>query len=53
MTNPGTTDPEKPNPDDDEIDRLALEDLDVGDDAEKVVGGKISCPCEGGELHRR
>ena len=33
-----------------ELDRAALEDLDVeGDDAEKVAGGRITCPCEGGE----
>ena len=53
MTNPETNDPEKPNQKDDDADRLALEDLDAGDDAEKVIGGKIGCPCEGGEVHRR
>jgi hypothetical protein len=37
----------------DESERQALEDLDVGDDAEKVIGGRIECPCQGGEVHRR
>jgi hypothetical protein len=28
-----------------------LEDLDVGDDAERVTGGSND-PCEGGQLHK-
>jgi hypothetical protein len=47
------TDSEKTDENADESERRALEDLDVGDDAEKVIGGRISCPCEGGEVHRR
>ena len=49
------TDPDKrdqPAQSEDELDRQELEDLDVGDDADKVIGGKISCPCEGGEIRR-
>ena len=53
MTNPESTDPAKPNESDD-ADRLALEDLDAGDDADKVTGGATSGdPCMGGELRRR
>jgi hypothetical protein len=47
------SDAEKMDQSDDESERQALEDLDVGDDAEKVIGGRISCPCEGGEFHRQ
>ncbi len=36
----------------DDSDEQELEDLDVGDDADKVTGGMISCPCEGGEISR-
>jgi hypothetical protein len=36
----------------DDSDEQELEDLDVGDDADKVIGGAISCPCEGGEIQR-
>ena len=46
------TEPEKTDDGTDESERQALEDLDVGDDADKVIGGRISCPCEGGEVHR-
>ena len=46
------SDTEKSGQGEDESERQALEDLDVGDDAEKVIGGRISCPCEGGEVHR-
>jgi hypothetical protein len=46
------TEAEKKDEGADESERQALEDLDVGDDAEKVIGGRISCPCEGGEVHR-
>ncbi len=46
------TETEKTDQGDEESERQALEDLDVGDDAEKVIGGRISCPCEGGEVHR-
>jgi hypothetical protein len=54
MTNPDTTDPEQSNQEDAAAaDRLALEDLDAGDDADKVIGGKTACPCMGGEIHRR
>jgi len=34
----------------DDVDEEVLDDLDAGDDAEQVVGGKATCPCEGGEL---
>jgi hypothetical protein len=51
MTNPEKTDPAKTDENDD-ADRLALEDLDAGDDADKVTGGSGD-PCMGGELHRR
>ncbi len=44
------TDPDEKKDDDDEQE---LEDLDVGDDADKVIGGKISCPCEGGQIRSR
>jgi hypothetical protein len=47
------SDAEKMDQGEDETERQALEDLDAGDDAEKVVGGRISCPCEGGEFHRQ
>jgi hypothetical protein len=54
MTNPDTTNPEQSKPeDDDAADRLALEDLDAGDDADQVIGGKAACPCMGGEIHNR
>ena len=44
------SDPDQSVRRDAELDDAALEDLDVeGDDAEKVVGGRITCPCEGGE----
>jgi hypothetical protein len=43
------TEPEETKDDSDEQE---LEDLDVGDDADKVIGGAISCPCEGGQIHR-
>ena len=46
------TESEKTDDGADESERQALEDLDVGDDADKVIGGRISCPCEGGEVHR-
>jgi hypothetical protein len=47
------SDAEKTEQGDDESERQALEDLDVGDDAEKVIGGRIECPCQGGEFHRQ
>jgi hypothetical protein len=55
MTNPDTTNPEQSNQEDAAAaaDRLALEDLDAGDDADKVIGGKTACPCMGGEIHSR
>jgi hypothetical protein len=53
MTNPDTTDPEQSNQEDAAADRLALEDLDPGDDADKVIGGKSACPCMGGEIRSR
>jgi hypothetical protein len=34
-----------------DVDPEILEDLDAGDDADRVLGGKKSDPCEGGELH--
>jgi hypothetical protein len=44
------SDPDQPGRREAELDEAALEDLDVqGDDAEKVVGGRIECPCTGGE----
>lgn len=45
---------EEPEPEQnkDDSDEKELEDLDVEDDADKVIGGRISCPCEGGEVHR-
>ena len=43
------TEPEESKDDSDEQE---LEDLDVGDDAEKVIGGRIACPCQGGEIRR-
>ena len=46
------SDAEKTEPGDDESERQALEDLDAGDDAEKVIGCKIACPCMGGEIHK-
>ena len=45
-------DAENQEPNEDESTRQALEDLDVGDDADQVIGGKIECPCMGGEIHR-
>lgn len=39
------SDAEKPEQGDDESERQTLEDLDVGEDAEKVIGGTIECPC--------
>ena len=47
------SDAEKLDQNEDASEREALDDLDVGDDAEKVIGGRISCPCEGGEIHRQ
>lgn len=47
------SDAEKTEPGEDESERQALEDLDVADDAEKVIGGRIECPCMGGEFHRQ
>ena len=47
------TEAEKKDDGGDESERQALEDLDVGDDAEKVIGGRIECPCMGGEFHRQ
>jgi hypothetical protein len=47
------SDAEKRDQNDDESEREALEDLDVGEGADKVVGGAINCPCEGGQVHRQ
>jgi hypothetical protein len=33
-------------------DEDALSDLDVGEDADSVVGGVIGDPCEGGQIRR-
>jgi hypothetical protein len=45
------SDADKPKQGDDESERQALEDLDVGEDADKVVGGGGD-PCMGGEIRR-
>ncbi len=35
------------------LDERLLEDLEVDDDAaDKVKGGSISCPCEGGQFKK-
>lgn len=47
------SDADKPEQSDDESERKALEDLDVGEDAEKVTGGTVACPCMGGERRPR
>jgi hypothetical protein len=41
---------ERNEQDDAQVDEDALKDLDVDqDDADKVIGGRLSDPCEGGE----
>ena len=47
------TESEMPSESDEQAERQALDDLDVGEDADQVIGGRISCPCEGGEIHRQ
>jgi hypothetical protein len=47
------SDAEQRNQNDDDPEREALEDLDVGDDADKVIGGSLEDPCAGGKLQKK
>jgi hypothetical protein len=47
------SDAEQRDQTEDDSEREAMEDLDVGDDADKVIGGLREDPCAGGQIQKK